>query len=119
MEKFDCLLCGKEMEIRHRISHIDYHCTTEKDHHFAWRIANELSTPGFSEVQDRKILQLRVKLMTGEENLYLKLFYTEGYSQVWSKDRSTERIKINSIIYPDFVDLEKLKNKLRTILVFS
>ena len=114
MEKFDCLLCGKEMEIRHRISYIDYHCAMEADHHFAWRIAKVLPLE-----LNWQLLILRVKLMTGDENLYLKLHYDEGYSEVWSKDRTTERIKINSIIYPDFVDLEKLKNKLRTILVFS
>lgn len=116
MEKFDCLLCGKEMEKRHRISHIDYHCTTETDHHLAWRMAVEdITAPQLSW----KILQLRIKFMTGDENLYLKLHYDKGYSEVWSKDRTTQRIKINSIIYPDFTDVEKLKKKIRTILVFS
>lgn len=116
MEKYDCLLCGKQMEIRHRISYIDHYCTTEANHHFAWRIACvDTNAPQLTW----KILQLRIKLMTGEENLYIKIHYDKGYTEVWSKDRSTERIKINSIIYPDLIDVEKLKNKLRTILVFS
>lgn len=113
MEKFDCLLCGKEMETRHRITHVDYHCTTEKDHHFAWRLRR------IQPHEDLQMITLRIKLMTGEESLYLKLHYDKGYSEVWSIDRTTQRIKINSIIYPDFTDIEKLKRKIKTILVFS
>jgi hypothetical protein len=101
------------MEKQHRITHVDYHCTTQSDHHFAWRLGR------IQPHEDLQILTLRIKLMAGEENLYLKLHYDKGYSEVWSKDRNTQRIKISSIIYPELTDLEKLKNRLRTILVFS
>jgi hypothetical protein len=106
LEKFQCLVCGKEMEITHKIKYVDHFCSTQEDHHFSWRIVGG------------NLAKLRIRFQDGNERLCLKVHYDENYSEVWTGAKS-ERLRINQIIEPNFQDIEKLKNKLRTILVFS
>ena len=107
MEKFQCLVCNKEMEVAHKIAFIDHFCNKSDDHHFSWRI------------KDNRLLKLRIRFEDGKERLCLKVHYDESYSEVWSKAKSDNRIRINQIVIPDFSDIEKLKNKIRTLLVFG
>lgn len=107
MQKFQCLVCNKEMEVSHKIAFIDHYCNRTDHHHFSWRI------------KDNKLIKLRIRFEDGKERLCLKVHYDEGYSEVWSRTKSGNRIRINQIIVPDFVDIDKLKNKIRTILVFG
>lgn len=107
-EEFNCLVCGKTMKMEHQIAYIDYSCilSARDDHHFSWRIVHG------------NLAKLRVRFKDGHERLVLKIHYDEGYSEVWTTTESV-RLKINQIIIPNFEDIESLKNKIRTILVFS
>ena len=107
MEKFQCLVCNQEMEDKNQIAYVDHFCKKSDDHHFSWRIRNN------------NLIKLRIRFKTGTERLCLKVHYDEGYSEVWSKSNTINRVRIDSIIAPDFSDIEKLKNKIRTILVFG
>jgi hypothetical protein len=107
MEKYCCLICQREMDVLPKALYTDYHCRDQSDHHFAWRI------------RDNRMTKLRIRLTTPEENLYLKVHYDENYSEVWAHNRLTQRIRVDQIIVPDFGDMDKLKNKIRTILTFS
>jgi hypothetical protein len=107
MEKYNCLVCNREMESKHLNMYEDHFCNTQKDHNFSWRIRHN------------NLAKLRIRFMTGQERLCLKIHYDEGYSEVWSKINTANRIRINQIVVPDFTDLEKLKNKIRTLLVFG
>jgi hypothetical protein len=104
MEKYQCLVCHKEMEIYHRIKFIDHSCVS-KDHNFSWRI------------QDGQLIKLRIRFLNDKERLCLKVHYDDKYSEVWGQTGSA-RIRLDQIIIPDFENIEILKNKLRTILVF-
>jgi hypothetical protein len=106
-EILHCLLCGKQMDQTNRILYTDYYCTGDDSmgrHHFTMRI------------KDNTMAKLWVHFF--DDELHLKVHYDEKYSQVWSSSKS-ERIKIDQIIIPDFMNIEKLKNKIKTILVFS
>lgn len=105
-EKYQCLVCGDEMQMAHFIKYVDHVCKKHDDHHFSWRLMND------------SLAKLRIRFQTGSERLCLKVHYDEKYSEVWTGGKS-ERIRINQIIIPNFEDIEKLKNKIRTILVFS
>lgn len=107
MEKYQCLICNREMEISHKLMYVDYYCNKQDDHHFAWR------------VKDNSLAKLRIRFTDGTTKLHLKVHYDEGYSEVWTKAKSDNRLKINAIVAPDFTDLDKLKNKIRTLLVFG
>jgi hypothetical protein len=107
MQKYQCLVCGREMVLHHKIIFMDYSCNTEDDHHFSWRI------------KDNSLAKLRVRFMSKDEQLYLKIHYDDKCSEVWSRSKPNNRIKINQIVVPDFMDLDKLKNKIRMLLVFS
>jgi len=95
------------MEMYHRIAFIDYSCSHHDDHHFSWRI------------KDNTLAKLRIRFGQGREQLCLKVHYDEGYSEVWSKTKPNNRIRINQIIVPNFEEVDKLKNKIRTLLVFG
>lgn len=86
---------------------MDYHCSVANDHHFAMRVANH------------NMLKLRVRFGEGEDKLVLKVHYDQGYSEVWNYSCRDNRYRIDQIIVPDFTDIEKIKNKIRTILVFG
>lgn len=105
-DKHFCLVCNQEMKVERELLWYDYVCSQEQ-HHLSYRVANH------------RMVKLRIRLGTGEHKLHLKVYYTEGVSDVWSRSKSTHRIRINHIIVPDFSDLEKLKNKIKTCLVFG
>ena len=107
MQNFDCLVCNKQMEMHHKIIFVDYSCNHSDDHHFSWRI------------KDNTLAKLRIRFQENNERLCMKIHYDEGYTEVWSKAKSTNRIRINQIVVPNFEDIEKLKNKIRTLLVFG
>lgn len=108
MEKYQCLVCHQEMEVHHKIKFVDHSCSQD-DHHLSFRI------------MDHRMIKLRIRLSSGSERLVLKVHYDEGYSEVWSKsDQSIEdRIRVNQIIVPNFEDLDILRNKIKTALVFG
>lgn len=106
-EKHFCLICGKEMTLAHKINYADYHCAHQDGHHFAYRI------------KENSMTKLRIRLGEGADKIHLKVHYDQGYSEVWSKSRSVNRPRINHIVSIDFTDLDKLKNKLKTYLLFA
>lgn len=109
MENFQCLVCNQEMESKNQIAYTDYFCKNFDDHHLTCRIRNG------------NMIKLRIRFREGSERLCLKIHYDDKYSEVWSKSNvaQEDRLKIDSIIVPDFSNIEKLKNKIRTILVFG
>lgn len=116
MQKYQCLVCGREMTEHHKIKFIDYSCIRD-DHHFSWRVVEEWDQEDYTS-RGKKVTKLRVRLGEGKNRMCLKIHYDEGYTEVWSTPLSS-RIRIDQIIAPDFKDVEKLKNKIRTILVFA
>lgn len=107
MEKYQCLVCGSEMIENHKISFIDYVCNTNHDHHLSWRVKNDA------------MIKLRIRFNNKKEKLCLKVHYDESYSEVWNEACAENRFRINQIVIPNFEDIEVLKNKIRTILVFG
>lgn len=98
------------MEMHHKIAYVDYVCgafapNSTPDHYFTMRI--------------RHNAMIKLHIVFYKENLYLKVHYDEKYSEVWANANSTLRIRINQIVVPDFADLAKLKNKIKTLLVFG
>lgn len=116
MEKYQCLVCGREMQQHHKIKFIDYSCVRD-DHHFSWRIVEEWDPVNYTKM-NTKMAKLRVRVGEGKNRMCIKIHYDDGYTEVWSTPKSS-RIRIDQIIPLDFKDIEKLKNKIRTILVFA
>lgn len=112
---YPCKICDRDMEGLSRNANpsrkneMDWTCKSQDDHHFSYRVLDE------------KIIKMRIRLTEpGRDGaLRLKIHYDLGFSEVWTKAGSSHRIKINSIVVPDFSDLEKLKNKIKTYLVFG
>lgn len=106
-DKHFCLVCGNEMTMDHKIEYADYYCALRDTHHFSYR------------VKENRMIKLRVRLGEGRDKIQLKVHYDDGYSEIWRSSRSVNRPRINHIIAPDFTDLEKLKNKIKTYLLFA
>lgn len=111
MEKYYCLICNSEMMLYDQLTCKDYHCREFKDdHHFAMRI------------RDHSMETLRVRFTEGNRRLCLKVHYSRGYSEIWdeaNENSSDNRYVVKQIIVPDFMDIEKIKQKIKTILVFG
>ncbi len=107
-QKYECSVCHKELVAEEKTTHKDYSCNND-DHHFAIRIKDGVTT------------KMRVRFDNDKDRMVLKIHYDEGYSEVWSQATYTNegKIKLNQIVPTNFEDIAKLKNKIRTILVFS
>lgn len=111
MQKYDCMICGREMKMHHKIAYMDYVCNEYPDHRLSMRIIHNITT------DTRTLAKMRIAF--DKERLHLKVHYDEKYSEIWAKNNTSRRIKINHIVVPDFTDIEKLKDKIRMLLVFS
>lgn len=81
------------------------HVCVQPDHTLAYRVRNGV------------FAKIRVGFR-GKEKLFLKVHYDEGYSEVWTWHISS-RLKINQIVYTDFSNIVKLKDKIKTLLLFA
>lgn len=104
-----CPFCKKELKREHMIAYQDYHCFPSlPDHHYTARM------------KDDQILQIKIRLRSPNgSNLFLKLHFDDGFSEVWTKKNEGNRIKINHVFMPDFDQPEKLVRKIITYLTFS
>jgi hypothetical protein len=107
-----CPICQRELKKEHKIKFIDYHCTVSKsDHHYARRTTVK-----------GDLIQCKIRFTELDKTrIYLKVQYEEGYSEVWRSPpvRICDRARILYAIPLHFDDIEKLKFKIRTCLVFS
>lgn len=126
MEKLQCLVCGKEMEEHHKIAYVDYTCndvdyTSNKlqgmGHQLTLRIVHDDWMDGSIKMRTPRMAKLRVAFY--RERLFLKVHYDDKYTEVWAKNNSVHRNRINMIVVPDFSNIDKLKNKIKTLLVFG
>jgi len=105
-----CPICHQPTQIdRDEKNFKDYICRTDVDKHvYMYRIVKDTMT------------QLKVR-MTEEDGskLYFKVLYDQDRSEVWTKTNDNERINIGKAFVPDFSDLDKLKVKIKTYLLFS
>jgi hypothetical protein len=119
MEKLQCLVCSKEMVEHHKIAYVDYTChePSTGGHQLSLRIVYEDWMDGSIEMRTPKLAKLRLAFY--KERLHLKVHYDDKYSEVWAKVNSPHRIRINQVVSPDFSNIDKLKNKIKTLLVFG
>ena len=101
-----CPICLKEMSPVYMIVYTDYECSRSSDHSLTYRI------------RDNIFIKIRVALRSKRENLHIKVHYDEGYSEVWTW-ADLPRVRINQVIPIDLSNLEKLRQKIRTLLLFS
>lgn len=91
----------------------DWECAIYSDHFFAKRILNN------------KVSILKIRLNDFEFKLFLKVDFDKNISQVWTKSNELNyKIRIKPIevgfaFQPDFADLSKLRQKIKTYLLFS
>lgn len=110
METLNCLVCGHEMASNNQIKYTDHYCTSNGSgsHLFVMRI----------RTSDHSLAKLTVRFVSRKETLCFKVHYDEGYSEAWT-DFSSKRFRVNQIVIPDFTSSEKMKNKIRMLLVFG
>lgn len=70
-------------------------------------------------VQD-EMMKIKVRFTEPSgEKLFLKIEYDKGMCEVWGKSNSKDPVIIPHTFIPDFKDLARLKQKIRTYLVLS
>lgn len=124
MEKRHCPFCNTEMMLEHKIIYRDYYCN-QHDHFFSERILDVKDDNGKfikddegNQVRDLVKIKLSLKDRAGG-NMYLKINYDEGTSQVWTKDSKQPRVTISHVFVPDYDKPESIINKIKTYILFS
>lgn len=124
--QYFCPVCTCEMEGYHCVEYSDYSCDKREDHHYSFRVIEKEvfvdagdSRPAES-FTDRIITKARIRFTEPDGKIIrLRVHYDLGYSEIWTKISSSHRLQIQQLIPMDFTDIEKLKNKLKTYLVFG
>jgi hypothetical protein len=108
--KYQCPICQNEMVIdEHKIKYVDYVCRFDLDDHlYMHRVCQD------------KIMQLKIRFTEPDHSrIYVKIYYDQGKSEVWTRSQDNERIKIGHVFDLDFSEIDKLKRKIKTYLLFS
>lgn len=105
-----CPICKRQLTREQKSEYVEYHCfPPQSSHHYSCRTA-----------LDGQMLKMKVRISSGPDKMFFKINYDQGFSQIWTNpDDDEARIKVNHVFEPDLSDLEALRNKLRTYLVFS
>ena len=112
-----CPICNKKLTTNRSFSYknnkyskyTDYECKYKEDHFFVKRINCRMT--------NESKVKIRLSDETSLISYYLKINYDENTSEVWVKD--SNKITINQVFVPDYSDLTKLKEKIKTYLNFS
>ena len=105
-----CPICKRQLSSEQKTEYVEYHCfPPQSDHHYACRTSLE-----------GQALKVKIRIGSGDNKMFVKINYDDGFSQIWTDpDDEDARTKINHVFDPDLSDLDALRNKLRTYLVFS
>lgn len=104
-----CPICHKNLFKSERQYFVgeDLECVVYSDHYFAGRISDE------------KFSLIKIRLNDGAHKLFMRVNFDDNISYFWTKQGDLNPIKINCAVQPDFSDLSKLKQKIKTYLLFS
>lgn len=103
-----CAICNRVMDHHNAIAYIDFTCKKDQDHHVL-----------IERFRDNQLVKLKTRLMDEGTKLYVKFHFDRNQIEVWTKTNDANRIIVDSIFEPDFSDLNKIKQKIRTYLIFS
>jgi len=110
-DKISCPFCLQELQPRtlcssyYKTEYTDYFCNT-LGHLFSERYVNN------------KLSILKIKVIEHKISYNIKIYFDSGYTEVWKGDILSPRIKINTTFMPDLNKINKIKNKIKTLLIF-
>lgn len=112
----NCPICTCELSLSEETSSLHknsiYSCRAFTKNHMYSLLLSE----------DSKILKFKLRLTNDDDSkITCKIHYDSGYSEVWTgiSFNLSDRININHIIELDFSNIEKIKKKLKTYMLFS
>lgn len=110
LENTTCPICNQSMEKEDSSDqqlYSDFHCR-RGSHFFAKRI------------QDGQLTKIKIKILDESNSyLYMKINFDEGTTQVWKKTSKDTRVNIDHACHLDLSNLDKIKSKIKTYLLFS
>lgn len=106
----NCPICNQKLtpiNTPDALLYNEYRCRQD-DHFFTSRMKGD------------QILKVKVRLGSDATNdkLFLRVEYDKGTTEVWTKSYS-DKVTISETMVPDFSDLKRLRNKIKTYLLFS
>ena len=106
---YSCPICKKSLTVK--MNTTDYICRDDRNHVYIQR------------VEDNKITIIKIRLIEVDgSKMFCKIRYDKNISEVWIANNdniSNQRVQINHALDTDLADLDKLKQKLRTYILFS
>lgn len=117
-ELYNCPICAKELKQENKIKCID--CSCKRDVHYYG-----------ARYKHGELTKVKIRFREpGGDKFYIKFHYDLDFTEVWTikmpEDGSEvdeydrgERIHIAGTFVPDYTDTDKLKQKIKTYLLFS
>lgn len=109
-----CPICKQRMSRDLNSNNKYYHdflCKGKEDHFFA------------SRIQDGKVTKIKVKILDDDYYLFMKVNFDENNTQVWRKKVNAvsddNRVQVEHAREIDLSSKDKIKNKIKTYLLFS
>jgi len=114
MEKYICPICQAELKQDYRSERKPLH-----EHDFTCSMRDDNHSYSIRTVDDTMV-KIKVRLQdTDDERLIFLIDYADHKLEIWTKAGQTNRVVIPVSFEPDFSDIEKLKEKIRTYLIFA
>lgn len=110
MSTHHCPICNQNLiKDDEYMDTTDYTCNHNRDNHFYIKRIDK----------DNNTLKIKFRITDADgSKYYMKVQYDHGNLEVWTGTSKT-RIAIPHTFVPDFTDLSKLQNKIKTYLTFS
>jgi hypothetical protein len=105
-----CPICQIKLTYYGASDNTDYECYPPAvDHHYAERVV------------ENKTAIIKIRLGSINDRIAIRINYNKNLTEVWrvGPPATSKKTIINHTFVPDFSDLNKLRDKIRTYVLFS
>lgn len=103
----NCPICHSSLIREDSLPEIVDLLCCQDDHFFGQRFNKE------------NLIILKIRLKDDDKNLFVRLNYELNSCNIWIKADQIKPITLSHIIHLDYSNIDKLKQKIKTLLLFS
>lgn len=85
----------------------DYSCQYGINHSYSIRYLEE------------ELVKTKIRLQEGNDKIFFLLHHQDDRLEIWTQPGQTNRVIIAGLFEPDFTDIVKLREKLKTYVTFA
>lgn len=117
-----CKICQSTMPLTVKtINNINYHGKDKSTFYHDYKCNKNLDHHLYIERNlDGTLIITKTRLSIDNEDIIFRINYNDSTTEIWNaRSDYPEILKLNVVFNPDYSDLNKLKLKIKTFMVFS